>query len=50
MPLQLRRDYAAVLHHGLPTGDINRSGSSPPKRVRVAAQPISARLELVVSS
>jgi hypothetical protein len=43
MPLRLRRGYAAAFHHGLLTGDINRSRSSPPKRVRIAAQPISAR-------
>jgi hypothetical protein len=54
MPLQHRRGYAADLHHGLPTGDITQSRSSPPgtgntgaARVRAATQPISVRLELV---
>lgn len=50
MPLPLRHDYAAGIHRGLPTGDINRPRSSPTRmgRVRMAAQPTSARLELVV--
>ena len=29
MPLPLRHDYAAGIHRGLPTGDINRPKSSP---------------------
>ena len=50
MPLQPRHGYAAGIHHDLPTGDINRSRSSPPKRdgrVRVATQPWSVRFELL---
>src|SRR5262249_44415977 len=54
MPLQPRHGYAAGLPRGLPAGDITRPGSSPPgviaARVRVAAQPRSARFELVVPS
>src|SRR3954462_12097903 len=55
MPLQHRHGYAAGIHRGLPTGDINRPRSSPTgdvsdhaDRVRAAIQPRSARLELVV--
>jgi len=29
MPLPHRHDYAADLHHGLPTGDINRPEEFP---------------------
>jgi hypothetical protein len=49
MPLPHRHDYAADLHRGLPTGDINqpRSSPTPQDRVRAASQPTSARLELV---
>src|SRR3954454_222735 len=54
MPLQHRHGYAAGIHCGLPTGDINRPRSSPTAnatkaagRVRAAIQPRSARLELV---
>lgn len=50
MPLQPRHGYAADLHHGLPTGDINRSRSSPHDIVawvRAGIQPRSARFELV---
>jgi hypothetical protein len=51
MPLPHRHDCAADIHRGLPAGDINRPGSSPPeRRVRAAAQPTSARLELVAVS
>ena len=55
MPLPHRHDYAAGIHRGLPTGDINRSKSSPHADdlvvgMRVATQPRSARFELVVSS
>jgi hypothetical protein len=51
MPLPHRHDYAADLHRGLPTGDINRPKEFPAniQRVRAAAQPTSARLELVAS-
>lgn len=51
MPLPLRHDYAAGIHRGLPTGDINRPKEFPahPRRVRTAAQPTSARLEPVES-
>ena len=48
MPLQHCHGYAAGIHHGLPTGDINRPKSSPPSIavwVRVAARPRSARFE-----
>ena len=53
MPLRPRHSYAVDLHHGLPTGDINQSESSPPNSpavrwVRAATQPTSARFELVV--
>jgi hypothetical protein len=52
MPLQLRHDYAAGIHRGLPTGDITQPKSSPHDDtvvwVRVATQPRSARFELVV--
>src|ERR1019366_9532894 len=51
MPLQHRHGYAAGIHRGLPTGDINQPRSSPPGyavRVRVANQPRSTRFELVV--
>ena len=51
MPLQLRHGYAAVLPHGLPAGDIYQPRSSPTgqtRRVCVATQPLSVRLELVV--
>ena len=49
MPLRLRHVYAADFRRGLPAGDINRFGSSPLiVRVRAAAQPRSARFELVV--
>ena len=50
MPLRHRHDYAAVLHRGLPVSDINRPKSSLRRRtqMRIAAQPISVRLELVV--
>lgn len=47
MPLRHRHAYAAVLRRGLPAGDLNRRGSSPHTRVRAAAQPRSARFELV---
>ena len=51
MPLQHHHDYAAGLHRGLPTGDSDRSKSSPHNhivvRVRVATQPRSTRFELV---
>ena len=51
MPLRPRHGYAADLHRDLRTGDINRPASSPPlRRVRVVAQPTSARLELVFFS
>jgi hypothetical protein len=42
MPLQHRHGYAAGIHHGLPTGDINRPKSSPhgiAAWVRAANQP-----------
>jgi hypothetical protein len=46
MPLPHRHDYAADLHHGLLTGDIDQPRSSPPsRRVRAAARPTSTRLE-----
>ena len=49
MPLRHRHGYAAGLPRGLLTGDIDRSRSSPHLvRMRAAAQPRSARLELVV--
>ena len=50
MPLPHRHDYAADLHRGLPTGDINRPKEFPAhfRQVRAAAQPTSVRLELVV--
>jgi len=52
MPLRPRHGYAADLHRGLPTGDINRPRSSPPmiRRVRAATQPTSIGFELVDSS
>lgn len=53
MPLRPRHGYAAGFHHGLPAGDINRPEEFPARdeeRVRIAAQPISARLELVYLS
>lgn len=31
MPLPLRHEYAADIPRGLPAGDIDRPGSSPPK-------------------
>ena len=50
MPLQHRHGYAAGIHHGLPTGDIDRSKSCPhdtnTERARVALQPRSVRFEL----
>ncbi len=50
MPLPHRHDYAADLHRGLPAGDIEPTQGvpRPESRVRAAAQPTSARLELVV--
>ena len=52
MPLRLRHGYAADLHRGLPTGDINQPKSSPhvAVEVRAATQPRSVRFELVVFS
>ena len=48
MPLQPRHAHAAVFRRGLPVDDIDRHGSSPLlPRVRAAAQPRSARFELV---
>jgi hypothetical protein len=54
MPLQHRHGYAAGIHRGLPTGDIDRPRSSPTgdalghaDRVARCFQPRSARLELV---
>ncbi len=52
MPLRHRHGYAADLHRGLPTGDINRSRSSPPVMkgwVRTAIQPGSTGFELAVA-
>ncbi len=45
--LQHRHDYAAVLHRGLPAGDITRPGSSSHDlvRVRTALRPRSTRFE-----
>ena len=37
MPLQLRRGYAAVLHRGLPAGDITQPRSSPTGRAGLPA-------------
>jgi hypothetical protein len=39
MPLPHRHDYAAVLHRGLPTGDINRSEELADPKVGCARQP-----------
>ena len=39
MPLQLRHEYAAGLPHGLPTGDINQSRSSPHDRAGARRNP-----------
>ena len=54
MPLRPRHGYAADLHRDLPAGDINQPGSSLCRRVaaevRAAAQPTSARFELVALS
>ncbi len=53
MPLRHRHGYAADLHRGLPTGDINQPQSSPHLHhvgVRAATQPRSVRFELVVQS
>jgi hypothetical protein len=48
MPLRPRHVYAADLRRGLPADDIDRLRSSPHLvRVRAAAQPTSARVELV---
>ena len=51
MPLPHRHDYAAGIHRGLLTGDINRPKEFPDndRRVRTAARPTSAKLELVDS-
>ena len=51
MPLQPRYGYAAGIHHGLPTSNIDQSKSSPPDTiewVRAATQPRSIRFELVL--
>ncbi len=39
MPLPHRHDYAADLHRGLPTGDINRPKEFPVIHSRDAQQP-----------
>jgi len=39
MPLPHRHDYAAGIHRGLPTGDINRPKEFPDHIVRCARQP-----------
>jgi hypothetical protein len=49
MPLRHRHGYAADLHRGLRTGDIEPAVEFPAHiaQVRTAAQPRSARFELV---
>ncbi len=51
MPLRHRHGYAADLHCGLPTGDINQPRSSPPNVgwVRAAIHPRSTGFELTVA-
>jgi hypothetical protein len=39
MPLPHRHDYAAGIHRGLPTGDINRPKEFPDNIVGCARQP-----------
>jgi hypothetical protein len=39
MPLPHRHDYAAGIHRGLPTGDINRPKEFPDHIVGCARQP-----------
>jgi hypothetical protein len=53
MPLRLRHGYAADLHRGLPTADIESVKEFPARheeRVRAATQPISTGFELADSS
>ena len=52
MLLRLRHGYAADIHRGLSTGDINRPESSlhVAVEVRAATQPRSVRFELVAFS
>jgi hypothetical protein len=53
MPLRLRHGYAADVHRGLPTGDIEPIQEFPARhegRVRAATQPISTGFELADSS
>jgi hypothetical protein len=43
MPLPHRHDYAADLHRGLPTGDINRPKEFADPKVGYARQPSHIR-------
>ncbi|MDP9344996.1 MAG: hypothetical protein M3P44_04615 [Actinomycetota bacterium] len=43
MPLPHRHDYAAGLHRGLPTGDINRSKEFPDTKSGAHSSPAHIR-------